>query len=100
MHRLLQDSFRHLNFVVGDGENSNEPISEEPNEEAVKFLKLLKEAEIPLYPGCTKHSKLSFLIRLLHVKCINGWSNKSFDMLLKVLTESLPNDINIQKNHY
>lgn len=112
MRTMLHDGLGFQNVVginnddMPTGMNSNESSSndtrmeDEPNEEAQKFYKLLKEADTPLYPGCTKSSKLSFLVRLLHVKCLNGWSNHSFDMLLEVLNDSLPDDINMPKNHY
>ena len=34
------------------------------------------------YLGCSKFSSLNFLVKLMHIKVINSWSNKSFDMLL------------------
>ncbi|KAJ9697219.1 hypothetical protein PVL29_009136 [Vitis rotundifolia] len=45
---------------------------EKPNEDANKFYNLLTEAEHELYLGCKKFTKLSFIIRLLHIKCLNG----------------------------
>ncbi|WMV49961.1 hypothetical protein MTR67_043346 [Solanum verrucosum] len=54
-----------------------------------KFFSLLKEVELELYPG-SKYSLLSFLVRLLHLKCLNGWSNKSFSMLLELIKDVLP----------
>ncbi|KAL5805069.1 hypothetical protein ACOSQ3_031869 [Xanthoceras sorbifolium] len=35
-------------------------------------------------------SNLSFLVKLMHIKCINGWSNKSFNMLLEILKDPFP----------
>ena len=54
------------------------------------FEKLLEDAEIPLYDGCTKFTKLSALVRLFNLKAANGWSNKSFSDLLQLLGEMLP----------
>ena len=59
------------------------------NENANKFYNLLREAEHELYPGCKKFTKLSFIIRLFHMKCLNGWRIKSFTMLLELLKEAL-----------
>ena len=53
------------------------------------FDKLMKDAHQELYPGC-KFTLLSFVIKLLHVKVLNKWSNKSFDTLLGLLKELLP----------
>ena len=44
--------------------------------------------------------KLAFLIRLIHIKCLNGWSNKSFTMLLELLKEVLPECDNFSGNFY
>ncbi|XP_049385806.1 uncharacterized protein LOC125849897 [Solanum stenotomum] len=74
---------------MGNNINSSEE-NEEPNMHAAKFYKLLEEARIELYPGCTKVSKLSFVIKLLHLKCLNHWSNKSMDELLSFFKEVLP----------
>ena len=38
----------------------------------MKFYSFLKDAEKELYPGCTKFTKLAFVIRLIHIKCLNG----------------------------
>jgi len=45
------------------------------------FYKMVEDAGKELYPGC-KYSKLRFIVRLLHIKFVGRWSNKSFDMLL------------------
>ncbi|KAH7860681.1 hypothetical protein Vadar_016693 [Vaccinium darrowii] len=50
---------------------------------------LNEDAHQQLYPGC-KFTLLSFVIKLLHVKVLNKWNNKSFDALLGVLKELLP----------
>ena len=53
-----------------------------------------------LYPGSGRISKLSFIMKLLHIKLLNGWSNKSFDMLLQFLKEILPSDAHVPKTYY
>ncbi|XP_042957921.1 uncharacterized protein LOC122293417 [Carya illinoinensis] len=57
---------------------------------ATAFDKLLDDARRPLFDGCTKFTKLSFIVKLLHIKSIGGWSIKSFDMLLDLLQSSFP----------
>ena len=44
------------------------------------FQDLLNEAHNELYPGYSKFSSSNFLVKLMHVKILNSWSNKSFDM--------------------
>ncbi|CAN1215361.1 hypothetical protein LINPERPRIM_LOCUS184 [Linum perenne] len=63
---------------------------QDPNEDAKNFFNLLSEAQKPLYPGCEKYSNLSFLIKLMHIKCLNGWSNSSFTMVLDMIKGAFP----------
>ncbi|XP_042962362.1 uncharacterized protein LOC122296625 [Carya illinoinensis] len=63
------------------------------------FEQYVKDARRPLYPSCTNYSKLSFMVKLLHIKSIGGWNVKSFNMVLKLLkfafpTALLPEDYN------
>ena len=44
-----------------------------------------KESNVPLYPDCTKYSKISAVFHLYNLKATNGWSDKSFTDLLKLL---------------
>ncbi|KAH7854810.1 hypothetical protein Vadar_018027 [Vaccinium darrowii] len=67
--------------------------SDMPNDlhgERDKFVKLMRDTEKELYPGCQKFSVLSFTVVLLHIKLISNWSNNSFDMLLKLLIDAFP----------
>ncbi|KAK5845753.1 hypothetical protein PVK06_001969 [Gossypium arboreum] len=62
---------------------------EQPNEEAAKFYTLLGEMNEELYEG-SKFSKMSFYIRLFHLKCLGGWTENSLTMLLELLREMFP----------
>ena len=70
------------------------------NENANKFYNLLREAEHELYPGYKKFTKLFLIIRLVHMKCLNGWSNKSFTILLELLKEALLEGETLPSNYY
>ena len=48
------------------------------------FLKLLRDAEEELFPGCKTFSKLSFIVHLYHIKCLGGWTEKSFTKVLEL----------------
>ncbi|XP_022149986.1 uncharacterized protein LOC111018268 [Momordica charantia] len=68
-----------------------------------KFQSMLNELDQELYPGCMKFSVITFMVKLLHIKVLkvlNLWSNKSFDMLLQLLKEALPNDCKIPESYY
>jgi hypothetical protein len=72
----------------------------EEGDDSDKFYKLLKEAEQNLYPGCKKFSKLSFIVHLYHLKCLNGWTDKSFSMLLELLSDAFPEENTLPKSFY
>ena len=57
-----------------------------------KFQYMSSESKKPLYPGCTRFSKLSAVLKLLNLKADNGWSDKSFTSLLELLREMLPDN--------
>lgn len=86
---MLNDHFGFPNI-----DNSNKiaiPLGREGMiRDAKNYYALLKDAEKELYPNCKTSTKLSCIIRLFHLKVINGWSNKSLTMLLILLKEMLP----------
>lgn len=65
-----------------------------------KYYALLKDAEQELYPNCETFTKISCIIRLLHLKVMNGWSNKSMTMLLILLKEMLPKGETLPNTYY
>ncbi|XP_042942614.1 uncharacterized protein LOC122276775 [Carya illinoinensis] len=91
MQHMLDD-VRACTFVDVPQENTATPNTPPIPEDspATAFDKLLDDARRPLFDGCTKFTKLSFIVKLLHIKSIGGWSIKSFDMLLDLLRSSFP----------
>ncbi|XP_019267397.1 PREDICTED: uncharacterized protein LOC109244716 [Nicotiana attenuata] len=87
---MLHDLYRGIPTDSHEFDENNESSCEDPNAEAKIFYRLLKDAEQKLYPDCEKFSKLSFVMRLFQMKCLHGWSNTSFDSLLKLLSDVLP----------
>ncbi|XP_035538474.1 uncharacterized protein LOC118343797 [Juglans regia] len=75
-----------------DAPQDSTPAANRPREtvDSPSFEQLLEDARRPLFDGCTKFSKLSFVVKLLHIKSIGGWSIKSFDMLLDLLRSAFP----------
>ncbi|XP_074355922.1 uncharacterized protein LOC141695584 [Apium graveolens] len=61
-----------------------------PNADAKKILRLVEEGRRPLYPGCKKFSRLSFLIRLYNWKCLNGITETTFSEIIELLKEVVP----------
>ncbi|CAN1317974.1 hypothetical protein LINPERPRIM_LOCUS30631 [Linum perenne] len=90
MQGLLNDIRQHLDDDLPLDEGMPMDGPQDPNEDAKNFFNLLSEAQKPLYPGCEKYSNLSFLIKLMHIKCLNGWSNSSFTMVLDMIKGAFP----------
>ncbi|XP_041003134.1 uncharacterized protein LOC121248662 isoform X1 [Juglans microcarpa x Juglans regia] len=63
------------------------------------FHQLLEDVRFPLYPGCAKFSKLSFINKLLHIKTIGRWTIKSFNMVLDLLKAAFP-DIQLPNSYH
>ena len=55
-----------------------------------QFMKLLEDAEKPLYLGCSGFTKLSIIVKLYNLKAKYSWSDKGFNELLQVLGEMFP----------
>ncbi|KAK1570474.1 hypothetical protein Q3G72_002476 [Acer saccharum] len=92
-----------MNVDMGVGESTNEIIDSNndfPDIEGDKFNDLFSAAMQELYAGCTKFSVMSFILKLIHIKVLNHWSNKSFDMLLQFFKDFLSEGSNIPMSHY
>ncbi|KAF5468951.1 hypothetical protein F2P56_013059 [Juglans regia] len=75
-------------------DHSQVPIdgeTEGSSTEKKNWAELLEDARHPLYPSCANFSKLSFIVKLLHIKTVGGWSVKSFNMVIKLLKAAFPN---------
>ena len=95
---LVRDAFGLSSFPsnhenteeVGlDGEVDESAETSDQDVEDIPYKKLLEQCDKELYPGC-KFSSLSFTLRLYHIKCIGGISNKTFGMLLELLRDAFP----------
>ncbi|KAG6424603.1 hypothetical protein SASPL_115021 [Salvia splendens] len=83
-----------------DGTNS-QMDSEIANGQEREFYRLIDDSQPPLYEGCAKFSKLSFIIRLLHLKCLRRLNNKVFDMQLDLLRDAFPDaTVGLSKSYY
>ncbi|XP_058787489.1 uncharacterized protein LOC131661866 isoform X2 [Vicia villosa] len=97
-----EEYIRDINMEDVDREtfiNEHNVQQYEVGDNSDKFFKLLKEAEQNLYPGC-KFTKLSFIVHLYHLKCLNGWTDKSFSMLLELLCDAFPKENTLPKSFY
>ena len=77
MSRDVDDHYRGIHENV-DEQQDNCPMN------------FVEDVEIPLYPGCSKYTRLSAAAVLNKHKTMYGYSNKSFDNLLEILCDMLP----------
>ncbi|XP_020979758.1 uncharacterized protein LOC110272179 [Arachis ipaensis] len=79
------------NIEDGDEDEDNIEDGDGDNVEIVEFYKLLEDGSEQLYEGCTKYSKLSFLISLYHIKCLYRISDKAMTEILKLIKDAFGN---------
>ncbi|XP_025628721.1 uncharacterized protein [Arachis hypogaea] len=95
---MVREAFNFPGSVVDEDDSGNKDFEgdadelpylySEPSQAARHFDELLEDGEQELYPGCAKFSKLAFLVRLYHIKCLCGVSDKAFGMILELLCEA------------
>ena len=85
-----EDSFTNLLESLIHGTSHGENNEDEPNDAARKIFKLMEEGRKELYPGCKEDSQVSFIVRLLHIKCMIGISNSTMEQILLLICRVLP----------
>ncbi|XP_060186942.1 uncharacterized protein LOC132616513 isoform X3 [Lycium barbarum] len=102
MRGMIHDAFGSITHFMDDNtsevgeiepnleENTPHSSGNQPHPEVDKFEQLMKDANEELYPGCKKFSKLSFLLQLYRIKLLFKWPNESFNALLGLLKDALP----------
>jgi hypothetical protein len=87
----ISELLRDLTCGFDDrGDMEDDGFFEPPNEYIVAIHKLAQDNSQELYPGCNNYSKLRFLVRLLHIKHVGGWTDRSFDLLVDLLADAVP----------
>ena len=87
---MVNDAFGHHpsnEDMEEDGRmdpHSNQCMSDD----SATFLELIKDGQQSLYEGCEKYSKLSFLVKLYHIKCLCRISDKAMSMILELLADA------------
>ncbi|XP_072071802.1 uncharacterized protein [Arachis hypogaea] len=98
MHQMVNEAF---NFTLRHGSEDTTTIDhakddedvlpylyEDPSCAARDFNDLLSDGEQELYSGCSKYSKLAFLVKLYHIKCMCSVSDKAMTMILDLLRDA------------
>ena len=68
-----------------------------PNDQ---FDKVRGDAETPLFPGCKKYSRLTFILTLLEIKTESGWADAGFSRMLAALSDMFPDNNAVPKTMY
>ncbi|CAL1370209.1 unnamed protein product [Linum trigynum] len=55
-----------------------------------KLARLIRDANLLLYPGCKDFSRLSFVMKLLNNKLVTNSTDKAFSMNLDLVKKALP----------
>jgi hypothetical protein len=63
------------------------------------FEAVMKEAKRQLYPGRSKFSRFSFVVKLLHMKSLCRISNSAFPTIVKLLAEAFPECNTLPKSY-
>jgi hypothetical protein len=93
----VQSGFADMEHSVAEDEHPADDNAK--GSEQNLYERYLKDAHTSLYPRC-KFSKLSLLVNLYHLKCLNGWTQESFTTLLGVLADSYPLEADLPKTYY
>ena len=97
---MINDAFgMHEHYLEEGPHTPNERVSQindaAPNLDQAQnvvdeFYELLNDVEQPLYEGCANYSKLSFILKLYHIKCICGMTDKAMTMILELFNDAFP----------
>ncbi|XP_043699950.1 uncharacterized protein LOC122650616 [Telopea speciosissima] len=98
-HNMLNEMFRrNTNERIDDGGTG---VHIEGESIAMKkYERLMEDANLPLYLGNERFTKLSFILRLYHIKCLCKLSDKAFSLLLDLLKEAFPEPNSLPKSLY
>uniref|UniRef100_A0A2N9J4U7 Transposase n=1 Tax=Fagus sylvatica TaxID=28930 RepID=A0A2N9J4U7_FAGSY len=93
----MPESYNMYKEVFFQGDNVAEPTHERRDEE---FTNLVEDAETPLYSGCKKYTRMSATVVLFKHKATNSLSDKSFNELLEIIRDMLPQDNTLPDSLY
>ncbi|CAA7024546.1 unnamed protein product [Microthlaspi erraticum] len=96
---LLEDAFPNMDNSFSE---SASPREEDHSKQKEALDDLLSDCNQALYEGCQSFSKLSFMLKLYHIKCMSRISDKGMSMIIELLKEAfehakLPDSFNDMK---
>ncbi|KAI0519847.1 hypothetical protein KFK09_007308 [Dendrobium nobile] len=100
IQEILEDIYRGSFMNSSPNKSPDEECDNIINKDETDiFDRLLKDAQRDLYPG-SELSMLSALVKLLHIKVLNRWTNKSFNMILEFIKSILPKGETLPSSYY
>ncbi|KAL8105893.1 hypothetical protein AgCh_029627 [Apium graveolens] len=91
-YEMLRDAFGEQDYTNPEDFGDQDHTHKEPNFEASRFYINMHNLDAPIYPGNTKFTKLTFVMRLVHFKSKNNCSDTGFDELLSLIADVLPEE--------
>ncbi|XP_028081537.1 uncharacterized protein LOC114282940 [Camellia sinensis] len=93
----ISDTYKMFRDVHVKDDDFAESISKSRERELTRSL---EDVETPLYLGCTKYTKFSTIVALYKHKAAHDHSDESFDELLRIVSDMLPEDNTLVKSVY
>jgi hypothetical protein len=79
----IEEMIRNIERHANDDQYSNGELA--------KYKKMIEDSNKPLYDGCAvQYMRLFAMVKLFQLKASNGWSDGSFNDLLTLLKDMLP----------
>jgi hypothetical protein len=100
----LQNAAEHARQDGGNEGGQDQDGDAESHHKESFFEVVMNKAKRQLYPGCSKFSRFSFVVKLPHMKSLYRISNSAFSTIVKLLAEAflecntLPKSYNEAKN--
>ncbi|KAI9121744.1 hypothetical protein K1719_007134 [Acacia pycnantha] len=91
----VSTSASHENEVEVDDDGMERMIYDvevESFAQSREYDSVQSDAETPLFPGCTKYTRLTGTLHLVNLKATCGWTDSSFTSLLELLCDMLSDD--------
>ena len=102
MSQMLMDGFGMYSsdILECDEEEQEEEAEEEDELDEEGYAELLNDGSRNQFPGCTKFSKLHFLVRLLNMKNVWKVPRNCFDDMISLFRDTIPEGEKLPKNSY
>jgi hypothetical protein len=107
VHGVVDYNSIHYRSMVKDAMRMNlgytgeySIIDEELNANAIRFFKLLKYSDKPLWDGCTNHSKLLYIANVFTIKSNHEMSEVGYDRIIEWVRSILSEENRLKENFH